>query len=90
MVTVKVADFRNKIDHLFRVLNADFHACVNATELGNWERIAKRVYNELAHIECKRANDYDKEQRLKAMEAFEDQMLKSAARIQRYENKETA
>jgi hypothetical protein len=25
---VKVATFRNAVDHLFRVVNVDYHACV--------------------------------------------------------------
>jgi len=33
---VKVATFRNAVDHLFRVVNVDYHACVGAAELRNW------------------------------------------------------
>jgi len=40
---VKVATFRNAVDHLFRVVNVDYHACVGAAELRNWQGIAGRV-----------------------------------------------
>ena len=40
---VKVATFRNAVDHLFRVVNVDYHACVGASELRNWQGIAGRV-----------------------------------------------
>jgi hypothetical protein len=35
---VKVATFRDSIDRLFRVVNVDYHACVGAAELAQWER----------------------------------------------------
>lgn len=85
MKTVKVAEFRNAVDHLFRVVNQDYHACVGAGEVKNWVRIAQRVREEVQNIECKRASDYDKEQHQKALQAADDTLTKSVSRIERYE-----
>lgn len=54
--TVKVALFRSEADHLFRLANVDYHACVGAHELRNWHTIAARVLAEVKHYECKRAH----------------------------------
>ena len=47
---VKVATFRNAVDHLFRVVNVDYHACVGAAELRNWQGIAGRVLAEVEGV----------------------------------------
>ena len=41
--TLKVAAFRAAADHLFRLANVDYHACVGAHELGHWRAVAGRV-----------------------------------------------
>ena len=67
--TVKVALFRSEADHLFRLANVDYHACVGAHELRNWHTIAARVLAEVKHYECKRATPYDREQFRRAVGA---------------------
>lgn len=69
MQTVKVADYRSATDHLFRVVNVDYHACVNAAELRTWQTIARRVLGEVEQMTCKRANDYDQERHRNSLEA---------------------
>lgn len=85
MKTVKVAEFRNSVDNLFRIANQDYHACVGTGEVTNWVRIAQRVRDEVLNIECKRASDYDKEQHQKALAMVDDSLAKSVGRIERYE-----
>ena len=67
--TVKVALFRSEADHLFRLANVDYHACVGAHELRNWQTIAARVLAEVEHYECKRATPYDRKQFRRAVGA---------------------
>lgn len=65
---VKVADFRDEIDHLFRVCNVDFHACVDATEKARWAEIARKVASSLSAMSCKRATVQDWDRREAALE----------------------
>lgn len=58
---VKVNEFRNKIEHLFRKFNADYHACVDDKERNYWASCTKRVYFQLKDMTCKRATPEDKE-----------------------------
>jgi ribosomal protein L9 len=66
---VNVAAFRQAYDHLWRVTNADYHACRGAGELTSWEQIAQGVLENVRSLECARANDYDLDQQKKAIEA---------------------
>ena len=56
---VKVAVFRQKIDHLYKVFNVDRHACQGKKEIAYWSDIAKRNLAELKQMKCNRANEED-------------------------------
>lgn len=64
--TVNVAEFRNRIEHLERLVNADFGACVNAAERANWAASARRIGSELIHTTCIRATvaDWNRRERI--------------------------
>ena len=82
---VKVATFRDSIDHLFRVVNVDYHACVGAGELRNWQGTARRVLAEVEGLECKRANPGDREQQRRSIEAVRERLAHSQERIAQLE-----
>jgi len=79
--TVKVAEFRDETDHLFRLANVDYHACVSVREVENWRATAAGVLAKAEGLECRRANAYDREQFAKAIKAVKDQLVKAEARI---------
>ena len=79
---LKVAAFRAEADHLFRLANVDYHACVGAHELDNWRAVAGRVLAEVEHCECKRATPYDLEQFRKAVEAVKERITQAVERGQ--------
>jgi len=81
MSAVKVSEFRNSTDHLFRVINVDYHACVGLAELRGWVVIAERVFAEVSALECKRANDYDRSQHGRSIEAARDRLAVAKQRI---------
>ena len=58
---MKVAEYRNIISHLERVVNCDFHSCVGDEEKARWVEIAKRVGTELINAQCPRAKADDRE-----------------------------
>jgi len=66
---VNVAAFRQAYDHLWRIINSDYHACRGVGELTSWEQIAQGVLEEVQSLQCARANDYDLDQQKKAIEA---------------------
>lgn len=78
---VKVAEFRNGSDYLFRIANVDYHACVSKSELLRWQQIAKRALSEVELMECKRANDYDREQHVKSISAIQNRLTHSETRL---------
>lgn len=82
---VKVAAFRNAVDHLFRVVNVDYHACVRADELRNWQSIASRVLAEVDALECKRARQDDLDEQRRSIEAARERMNQAAQRIAQLE-----
>lgn len=57
--TVKVAIFRQRIEHLERVFNVDRCACVDAREFTNWMTICRRVLETLEATTCARAKPED-------------------------------
>lgn len=83
---VKVADFRDTIDHLFRVVNVDYNACVGSAEVRQWLDIVARVKKELEETECKRAKEYDHMQKALAIEKAEKQIENAFRRLQVYKN----
>lgn len=84
-MAVNVASFRNSVSHLFRVVNVDYHACVNAGELRNWQNIAERVQAEVEGLECKRANPDDREQQRNSLVAAGERIARAQARIAQLE-----
>lgn len=67
--TVPVAEFRDQIDHLFDVVNRDYHACGRrADELERWARTARAVGAELCAMTCQRATQRDWDRRERAIE----------------------
>jgi hypothetical protein len=79
--TVKVARFRDETDHLFRLANVDYHACVSVHEVENWKTTAARVLAETEGLECSRANAYDREQFDKALGAIKARLAEADIRI---------
>lgn len=57
---VLVAEYRNATDRLFTLANAHFCACVGNDERRSWQGSAQRHLAELEHLDCKRANEYDR------------------------------
>jgi hypothetical protein len=81
MTTVKVSTFRDSTDRLFRVINVDYHACVGLGELRSWVGIAERFLAEVSSLECKRANEYDRSQHFRSMEAARERLRVARKRI---------
>ncbi len=66
--SVAVADFRNRIEHLERLVAVDYHACVGTTERNDWAHRARRVGSTLIHTTCKRATADDWMRRERAID----------------------
>lgn len=79
--TLKVAAYRAEIDRLFRLANVDYHACVSAGEIQNWQMIARRGLSDSADITCPRSNDYDKDQFRQAVACVKETLNRSDERI---------
>jgi len=79
--TVKVAAFRDETDHLFRIANVDYQACVGVREVENWKTTAARVLAEAEGLQCSRANAYDRERFVKAIAAVKARLVEADARI---------
>jgi hypothetical protein len=79
--TVKIAAYRDETQHLFRVANVDYHACVGVREVENWKATAARVLAEADGLLCRRANAYDREQFAKAVAAVRARLLEADTRI---------
>lgn len=72
---VNVREFRNRIDHLNRVVRYDYSMAADQKELMNWLRIAKRVADEVRNTVTARANATDKKRRDDAL-AKADELIK--------------
>ena len=66
--TVKVAAFRNVIEHLETLVHVDFHTCVSPAERAAWVERAQRVGRELLALSCPRATAADLTRRKVALE----------------------
>lgn len=60
---MKIADYRNKVEHLERVFHVDRHACVGNKEKAYWFERAGRILAEVAPMECPRAKPDDIERK---------------------------
>jgi hypothetical protein len=81
--TVKVAELRSTYDRLFRQANVHYHSCVGASEVRNWQTVAKRVLEEALSLKCNRASEYDNDQMAQAIAALTERLEGSGARIER-------
>jgi hypothetical protein len=79
--TVKVAAYRDATDHLFRLANVDYHACVNVREVASWQDTTTRVLAETEGLECGRANAYDRRQFADAIAAVKARLVEAQTRI---------
>jgi hypothetical protein len=78
---VHVATYRQTRDHLLRVVNVDYCACVNVQELRYWLVIAERVLSEVQHMDCQRANTTDRQWRRIAIETALRRIDEATAKI---------
>ncbi len=78
---VKVAIFRDSTDHIFRLINVDYHACVGTAELRTWVGITERVLSELSVQECRRANADDLASRQRSLFAARERLARCQDRI---------
>ncbi len=83
---LNVADFRFEIDHLFDVVNRDYHACVGLKEYRYFHETLKRVFDRVALVTCKRAKVEDKQRFEKAIQAGINCFHSSNERIQKLED----
>lgn len=74
MPQVNVATYRQDTDHLYRIANVDWHACVNATEREHWAFTATRALERTNANECMRAKHADGFQRDKARQALQKRL----------------
>ncbi len=86
---LNVADFRDEIDHLFRVVNCDYHSCVGLNEYKYFHEILKRVFDQVALVACKRAKPRDTSRFEGAIQAGISCYHKSLERIERLEGLKT-
>lgn len=87
MPNVTVATYRESIDHLFRTVNTDYNACVGDAELRDWQDRARRALSEIKDLECKRASPDDRNQQQKAIQAAQERLTQSDARLLQEEAK---
>lgn len=50
---VSLDEYRQATDHLWRIVNVDYHACVNGIERAEWCDRASRVMARLRSISCR-------------------------------------
>lgn len=81
-MNVSVKEFRNSVDHLYRMANVDYHACVDALELRYWVERVERIIRGVEALECKRAKPADREEHGKSLEAARKRLKQATKRIQ--------
>lgn len=82
---VRVTEFRSNVDHLFRVVNVDYHACVNVSELRVWRGHAERLLATVSSLECSRATDADQDRRLHSQVQARVRLGQANERLQAFE-----
>ncbi|HCH1696720.1 hypothetical protein [Vibrio diabolicus] len=80
-MNVTVSEFRNSVDHLFKMVNVDYHACVGHKELDYWVERTEKVLNTVKMLECKRAKPVDREQHAKSLVAAENRLIQARDKI---------
>ena len=81
-MNVSVKEFRNSVDHLYRMANVDYHACVGAQELRYWVERVERVIGLVVARVCMRAKLVDREEHSMCWEAARKRLEQAAKRIQ--------
>jgi len=66
-MNVPVSEFRNSIDHLYRLINVDYHSCINTQELCYWVKRVERLIETVKVLECKRAKLEDRDNHKKCL-----------------------
>lgn len=66
--TVPVAEFRQVIEHLERLISCDYHSARGEQELLRWKDRARNVGAELIGLTCKRATLEDWQRRERAID----------------------
>jgi hypothetical protein len=79
--TVKVARYRDETDHLFRLANVDYQACVGVREVERWKETAARLLAATEGLQCLRATPDDREQFAKALSVVKAQLIAADERI---------
>lgn len=77
---VLVAEYRRAYDHLLDQVNSHYHDCVNARELNRWTLIVKDLIKKVENMDCKRANEMDREWHRKSIKAAYLQLEKAKTR----------
>ncbi|EPI0765612.1 hypothetical protein ACSYOM_004416 [Vibrio alginolyticus] len=81
-MNVTVKEFRNSVDHLFRMVNVDYHSCVGHQEVGYWIERTERVLATVRVLECKRAKPVDREEHAKSLESAERRLVQAKEKKQ--------
>ncbi|MGE4278175.1 MAG: hypothetical protein AB7G62_01225 [Magnetospirillum sp.] len=58
-MNVRVSEFREEIDHLYRLIKVDYCACVGERERAYWAEITHRVLARVEALKCARAKAED-------------------------------
>lgn len=86
---MKVQQFRNSVDHLYRKVNSDYHSCVGSSELRNWVEMTTYLVQEVREMECKRAKADDLEERGECLKAAMQRLEQAQERIQKLQDQES-
>ena len=66
--TVKVAEFRQRIESVEQYCHCDYHACVTDAERLRWADMTARAAAELSGMACARATKQDMDRRERALD----------------------
>lgn len=87
--TVKVGEFRQRYEHLYRKLS-DYHACCSADEVRNWKRVTQALLEEVSALTCTRASTEDLRAHKHAIDAVTERLAAADQRIEGYAMKSAA
>lgn len=78
---VKVGEFRQRYEHLYRKLS-DYHACCTAEEVRNWKRVTQALLEEVSVLKCGRASPDDLHAHKHAVAAVTERLAAADQRIE--------
>jgi hypothetical protein len=87
--TVKVGEFRQRYEHLYRKLS-DYHACCSADEVRTWKRVTQDLLDEVSALKCGRASPEDLDSHRHAIAAVTERLAAADQRIEAYAMKSAA